>query len=145
MSAARVAASAARPPAGGGGVGDGLGVVPVGPLERSAARILARTTGAGIVLVAVGLVVLAGSGTISLGAPAPSVPPDLRSFVDALLTGRPDLLIRSGIALIVAAPTLRVLTTLVGYLRAGETGFGILALLVGVVLASGVALGLTRS
>ena len=107
-------------------------------LESSIGRLLAIGTYASIGLVAVGTVLLLASGVSPLDqAPAfdlGTVGADLRAL-------RPSGFLWLGILGLLATPAARVAAALVGYARSGERAMVVVAALILVVIAIGVAAG----
>lgn len=107
-------------------------------LESSIARLLTAGTYASVALIAIGVVGLALAGTSPLD-PAPVFALDR---LGADLVGlRPMGFLWLGILGIIATPAARVAAALVGYARSGERPMVIVAALILLVIALGVASG----
>ena len=118
----------------------------VGPMERRAAdlepalaRVLQAGTYASIVLIAVGTVLLLGTGISPMAAG-----PELRldTLAGDILALRPEGFLWLGILGICATPLLRVAAALVGFWRRGERRMVAVAVLILAVVAMGVITGL---
>jgi uncharacterized membrane protein len=111
-------------------------------LESQIARLLTIGTYASIGLVAIGVVLLLGSGTSPLD-PAPAL--DLGGLGRDLAALRPPGFLWLGILGLVATPAARVAAALVGYARSGERAMVVVALLILAVIAIGVGAGVSAS
>lgn len=121
---------AGTPPAAGAGPG---------ALEVALAHVLQLGTYLSIGLIGIGSVLLfAASGSPLAGGP----PLALDRIVPDLLELHPAGFLWLGIVGVLATPALRVLRALVGFWRRGEQRMALVALLVLVVVAVGVAAGL---
>jgi uncharacterized membrane protein len=107
-------------------------------LESSIGRLLAVGTYASIALVAIGTVLLLASGVSPLDV-APRF--DLGTVGADLGALRPAGLLWLGILGLIATPAARVAAALVGYARNGERAMVVVAALILVVIAIGVAAG----
>jgi uncharacterized membrane protein len=106
-------------------------------LEQRIARLLTIGTWAAVGLLVVGLVLMLASGIAPLsGGPAfdPSrLPGDLVAL-------RPAGFIWLGLLVVVATPSARVVASLIGYARRGESRMAVIAVLILVVIGASVAL-----
>lgn len=110
-----------------------------GALELALAHVLQLGTYASVGLIAFGsLLLLAGGGSPIAGGPA--LAPE--RIIPDILALRPAGFLWLGIIGVLATPGLRVLRALIGFVRRGEQRMAIVALLVLVVVAIGVAAGL---
>jgi uncharacterized membrane protein len=109
-------------------------------LEGRVARVLTVGT-----LLAVGLLVIGSVLMIAAGrSPLDLAPPfDPARIVADLLALQPVGFLWLGLVVVIATPAARVAAALVGYGRQGERGMALVAGLVLVVIAIGVATGLT--
>jgi len=108
-------------------------------LEGRIARLLTIGTVASVILLALGGVAMLAAGLSALD-PAPAF--DLAALPGDLAAVRPVGLLWLGLIVVLATPAARVAAGLVGYLRDGERGMALVALLVLVVIAAGVASGM---
>jgi uncharacterized membrane protein len=108
-------------------------------LESQIARLLTVGTYASIACVAIGVAALLASG-VSPFAAAPAL--DLGRLGRSLVALRPDGFLWLGILGLIATPAARVAAALVGYARSGERTMVVVACLILVVIAIGVAVGL---
>lgn len=108
------------------------------PLEPRIARVLKLGTYTSIVLIAVGVVLMATTGTSPRDL-APAL--DLARIPGDLVALRPSGFLWLGMLVILATPSARVAVALAGYVRRGEREMAIVALLILVVIAVGVVLG----
>jgi uncharacterized membrane protein len=108
-------------------------------LDRSIARLLTFGTYASVALLAAGVLLLLVWG-ISPLAGAPPFDPGL--IVDDVLHLRPIGFISLGLIVVIATPAARVSASLVGYLRRGERGMAVVAVLILAVIAVSVALAM---
>ena len=100
---------------------------PAADLERSVARLLTVGTYASIALLAAGVLAMVAAGLSPLD-PAPRFdPPRLAADLVAL---RPEGFLWLGIVLVVATPSARVATSLVGYLRRPDRAMAVVSLLI---------------
>lgn len=111
-------------------------------LEGTIARVLSVGTLVSVVMLAIGGGLLLASGGSPLD-PAPGfdlgrVPGDLASLA-------PTGFLWLGLVVVVATPAARVAAGLVGYVRTGERGMAIVALLVLIVIAAGVLAGIASA
>jgi len=108
-------------------------------LEPALARVLQVGTYVSIALVAVGTVLLLGSGTSPLaGGPALTI----GGLVRDIAAARPEGFLWLGILGICATPALRVIGALLGFWRRGERNMVAIALLILGVVSAGVITGL---
>ena len=106
-------------------------------LEQSIARLLTAGTYVSIVLLAIGFGLMVATGVSPLsGGP----PLDITTIPGDLLALRPTGFLWLGLIVVVATPAARVLASLVGYIRRGETRMALVAALVLVVIAMSVVL-----
>ncbi len=110
-----------------------------GTLEAALANVLQLGTYASVALIAAGSLLLLGSGGSLLGGGPPLAP---ASILPDILALRPAGFLWLGILGVLATPGLRVLRALIGFWRRGERRMALVALLVLVVVAIGVAAGL---
>lgn len=107
-------------------------------LEARIARLLMAGTYGSIGLIAAGAVLMALNGRDPLdGAPAF----DPARLLDDLRALQPAGFLWLGILVVLATPLARVVAALAGYLRAGEREMAVVAALIVVVVAVGVAAG----
>lgn len=107
-------------------------------LERTIARLLSVGTYISIAFVAVGVALLLASGASPIDA-APAL--DLGRVLPDVLSLRPAGFLWIGILGLIATPAARVATALIGYVRSGEREMVLVAALVLIVIAIGVAVG----
>jgi uncharacterized membrane protein len=106
-----------------------------GGLERSIARVLSVGTYISMALLAVGFALLLASG----GQPRTADPGfDPTRLLGDLGAGRPTGFVWLGLVVVVATPALRVVASLIGYLRRNEREMAIVAALILIVIASSV-------
>jgi len=96
-------------------------------IDRSVARLLTVGTYASIAMLAAGLIAMVAAGRSPLD-PAPRfdparIPADLAAL-------RPEGFLWLGIVLVVATPSARVATSLVGYLRRGARAMAVVSVLI---------------
>jgi uncharacterized membrane protein len=109
-----------------------------GSLELALAHVLQVGTYASVALIAVGSVLLVGSGV----SPTSGGPPlSLESIVTDVLALRPAGFLWLGIVGVLATPGLRVLRAALGFSRRGEGSMALVAVLVLAVIAIGVVVG----
>lgn len=108
-------------------------------LERSIARVLRVGIYASMMLLAVGFVLML-SGDVSPLAGGPALADT--DVVGDVFAGRLDGILWLGIVVLVATPSGRVLSALVGYLRERQTGMVLVASAILAVIAASVALAL---
>jgi uncharacterized membrane protein len=106
-------------------------------LEPSIARLLTLGTYVAITLLAIGVVLLLASG---LGPRSEDGGLDVTRIPADLLALHPAGFIWLGLIAVVATPSARVATALVGYLRRGERDMVVVSLLILVVIAASVAI-----
>jgi uncharacterized membrane protein len=100
---------------------------PPANLERSVARLLTIGTYASIALLGSGVLAMVAAGRSPLD-PAPRFDP--RRLLDDLATLRPEGFLWLGIILVVATPSARVATSLVGYLRRADRAMAVVSVLI---------------
>ena len=106
-------------------------------LERTIARLLSVGTAAAIALLLVGLALMLANGIAPLsGGPAF----EAGRLIADLAALQPAGFIWLGLLVVVATPSARVLTTLIGYGRRGEPAMAVVAGLILIVIAISVAL-----
>jgi uncharacterized membrane protein len=96
-------------------------------LERSVARLLTVGTYASIALLVAGVVAMLAGGRSPLDT-APRFDPT--RILGDLAALRPEGFLWLGIVLVVATPSARVATSLVGYLRRGDRAMAIVSVLI---------------
>jgi uncharacterized membrane protein len=101
--------------------------VPPADLERSVARLLTIGTYASIALLAAGVVAMVAAGRSPLDA-APRFDP--ARILGDLAALRPEGFLWLGIVLVVATPSARVATSLVGYLRRADRPMAVVSVLI---------------
>ena len=111
-------------------------------LESSIGRLLTIGTYASVGLIAVGTVLLIGSGRSPLDA-APALDPS--RLIPDLIGLQPAGFLWLGILGVVATPAARVAAALVGFARSGERRMALVAAAILVVIAIGVATGAAAS
>jgi uncharacterized membrane protein len=111
-------------------------------LETSIARLLTIGTYVSVGLIAIGAVLLIGSGRSPLDA-APALDPG--RLVTDLLGLQPAGFLWLGILGVVATPAARVAAALVGFFRSGERAMALVAAAILIVIAIGVATGTAAS
>jgi uncharacterized membrane protein len=109
------------------------------PLERSIARLLTAGTYSSVAILSVGTAVMLSSGIQPLGG-GPGF--DVRQIVDDLAHLRSTGFLWLGLVAVIAMPAIRVLVSLVGYLRGGERQMALIAFLVLAVIALSVGLAI---
>jgi uncharacterized membrane protein len=107
-------------------------------LESSIARLLTIGTYLSVALLALGVVVLIGTGQSPLDE-APGF--DLSRIPRDILDLRPGGLLWLGIIGVISTPAARVVAALVGYVRSGEREMVVIAILILAVIAAGVVTG----
>jgi uncharacterized membrane protein len=105
-------------------------------LERSVARLLGAGTYASIALLAAGVVAMAAAGRSPLDA-APGF--DAARILPDLAALKPEGFVWLGIVLVVATPSARVATSLVGYMRRHDRSMAVVSILILGVIALSVA------
>jgi uncharacterized membrane protein len=111
------------------------------PLERAIARLLTGGTYGSVAVLAVGTAMMLAGGVEPLGG-GPRF--DLGQIGDDLVHLRASGFLWLGLVAVVATPAIRVVASLVGYLRGGERAMALIAaLILGVIaLSVGLAIGL---
>jgi uncharacterized membrane protein len=105
-------------------------------LERTVARLLSVGTYASIALLAAGVVAMAAAGRSPLD-PGPGFEPGRIAPDIAAL--RPEGFLWLGVVLVLATPSARVATSLVGYVRRGDRPMAVVSILILCVIALSVA------
>jgi len=113
-----------------------------GPLESSIGRLLTIGTYVSVGLIAIGTLLLIGSGRSPLDA-APALDP--ARLLPDLAGLQPAGFLWLGILGVVATPAARVAAALVGFSRSGERRMAFVAAAILVVIAIGVATGTAAS
>jgi uncharacterized membrane protein len=108
-------------------------------LDRTVARLLSIGTYLSVALLAIGVVLLALTGTSPLDAK--TQPFDLGRIPADLLAGRPEGFLWLGLVAAIATPLGRVATSLVGYVRSGERRMIAIATAILIVVAVAVIVG----
>jgi uncharacterized membrane protein len=104
-------------------------------LERAIGRVLSIGTYISIALLAIGFALLIASG----GQPRTADPGfDPSRLLGDLVAGRPTGFVWLGLVVVVATPSLRVVASLIGYLRRDEREMAIVAALILAVIATSV-------
>ncbi|HEV2005398.1 MAG TPA: DUF1634 domain-containing protein [Candidatus Limnocylindrales bacterium] len=111
-------------------------------LESSIGRLLTIGTYVSVGLIAIGTVLLIGSGRSPLDA-APAL--DLSRLIPDLLGVQPAGFLWLGILGVVATPAARVAAALVGFSRSGERRMALVAAAILIVIAIGVVTGTAAS
>ncbi len=111
-------------------------------LESRIGRLLTVGTYASMALVGVGTFLMAANGTSPL-ATAPSL--DVGRIAVDIAALRPAGFLWLGLLILLVTPSARVAAGLVGYLRAGEREMAAVAVLILLVIATGVMLGTSGS
>ena len=109
---------------------------PSASLEHTIARLLTIGTYLSIALLVVGLGLRLATG----GGPSVGPAFDLTRLVPDLLAFKAEGFLWLGLLVVVATPAARVLASLVGYVRRGESRMAIVAALILLVIAASVAL-----
>lgn len=108
------------------------------PLERAIARVLTIGTYLSVALISIGTALLIGAGRSPLDA-APALDPGrLAADVVGL---QPQGFLWLGILGMLATPACRVAAALIGFVRDGERGMVVVAVLILAVIAAGVITG----
>jgi uncharacterized membrane protein len=100
---------------------------PAADLERSVARLLTVGTYASIALLAAGVIAMIAAGRSPLDPPPRFDPAGIIADLGAL---RPEGFLWLGIVVVIATPTARVVTTLIGYLREGDRVMAVVSVLI---------------
>ena len=108
------------------------------PMEARIGRLLGVATLVAVGLLGIGSVLLLVTGRSPLDA-APALDP--ARLIDDLVSGQPSAPLWLGLLLVVATPGARVVAALVGYLGTGERAMAVVAALILLVIAAGVAAG----
>jgi uncharacterized membrane protein len=122
--------------------GDGVTPATSGPLESWIGRLLTIGTYVSVGLIAIGTLLLIGSGRSPLDA-APALDP--ARLLPDLAGLQPAGFLWLGILGVVATPAARVAAALVGFSRSGERRMAFVAAAILVVIAIGVATGTAAS
>lgn len=112
------------------------------PLEASVSIVLKVGTYAAMTLIALGVALMVAAGRSPLDVAPPLDPGSLAADLTAL---RPSGFLWLGVLIVLATPPLRVVTALIGYLRADERELAVVAVLILAVIALGVVLGTSGS
>jgi uncharacterized membrane protein len=109
-------------------------------LERAIGRLVTVGTYLSVVLLAVGVVGLLAAGRSPLDGGPPLDPGHIVGDIAAL---RPEGFLWLGLIVAIANPAARVMLALGGYLRLGERGMAVVAMLIlgVIVLSVGLAIG----
>lgn len=107
-------------------------------MEARIGRLLGVATLVAVMLVALGSLLLVATGGSPLDA-APALDPG--RLLDELASAQPGAFLWLGLLLVLITPAARVVAALVGYLGGGERGMALVAALILVVIAAGVAAG----
>ena len=108
-------------------------------LDLTVARLLTVGTYLSVALLVVGVVLLVAGGGSPLDAPLHGFSPG--ALVGDILAGRPDGFLWLGLVVLLATPSARVATSLVGYLRSGDRAMAVVGLAILAVVAGGVVIG----
>ena len=108
------------------------------PMEARIGRLLGVATLVAVSLLALGSALLLGAGQSPLD---PALALDLGRLADDLARVQPAALLWLGLLFVVVTPAARVVAALVGYLGDGERGMAVVAVLILIVIAAGVAAG----
>jgi uncharacterized membrane protein len=109
---------------------------PPAHIERSVARLLTVGTYASIALLGAGVIAMTAAGRSPLDRAPRFDPARLLGDLAAL---RPEGFLWLGIVLVVATPSARVATSLVGYLRRADTAMAVVSVAILSVIALSVA------
>lgn len=109
------------------------------PLERSIARLLTAGTYGSVAVLAVGTAMMLAGGVQPLSG-GPRF--DVRQIGDELVHLRAAGFLWLGLVAVVATPAIRVVASLVGYLRRGERLMALVAVLILAVIALSVGLAI---
>jgi uncharacterized membrane protein len=109
-------------------------------LDRTIARLLTGGTYLSVGLLAVGVVLMATTGTSPL-APSPTL--DIARIPSEIAALQPAGFLWLGLMVAIATPLARVAAAVVGYLRGGERRMALIGTAILVVVAVGVVLGLS--
>jgi uncharacterized membrane protein len=109
------------------------------PLERSIARLLTAGTYSSVAILAAGTALMLASGIQPLAGGPPF---DVRQIVDDLAHLKSTGFLWLGLVAVMATPAIRVVVSLVGYLRGGERQMALIAFLVLAVIALSVGLAI---
>lgn len=108
-------------------------------LDRPIARVLMAGTYLSMVLVTIGVALMVRAGISPLD-PAPTLDP--AGVVDSLAALGPEGFLWLGLVAVILTPTLRVVTSLVGYLLDGERTMALVAVGILSIVVASVALAL---
>jgi uncharacterized membrane protein len=100
---------------------------PPADLERSVARLLTVGTYASIALLAAGVIAMVAAGRSPLEQASRFDPARLAADLAAL---RPEGFLWLGIVLVVATPSARVATSLIGYVRMADRAMAVVSVLI---------------
>ncbi len=109
-------------------------------LDRTIARLLSAGTYLSVGLLAMGVVLMATTGTSPL-APSPTL--DMAQIPAQIASLQPQGFLWLGLIVAIATPLARVAAAVVGYLRAGERRMALVGIAILLVVTLGVILGLT--
>ena len=107
--------------------------------DRAIARLLNLGTVVSVGLLAIGVVLMLATVVAPLGGRPPFQP---SLILDDVAAFRPAGYLWLGIIAAIATPTARVVASLIGYLRRGERGMGLVSALILLVLFVSVALAI---
>ncbi len=108
-------------------------------IEHAIARLLTWGTYAGVVALAIGVVLMLAAGISPLDPAYPALDPG--SIVGDMLALHAGGFLWAGLLVVIATPPARVATALVGYLAARDRPMAIVSAAILVVIAAAVALG----
>jgi uncharacterized membrane protein len=109
-------------------------------LDRTIARLLTAGTFLSVGLLAIGVVLMATTGTSPL---APSPPFDISRIPAQIAALEPAGFLWLGLIVAIATPLARVAAAVVGYLRGGERRMALVGIAILLVVAVGVVIGVT--
>jgi uncharacterized membrane protein len=116
-----------------------LSTTPVShPMEARIGRVLGVGTLAAVSLLAIGSLLLLAAGRSPLD-PAPGLDP--ARLIDDVARLQPAAFLWLGLRLVIVTPAARVVAALAGYVGTGERGMAVVAILILLVIAAGVAAG----
>lgn len=108
-------------------------------LDTVVARLITAGTYLSVALIAVGVVLMAGTGRSPLDPPPPLDP---ASFAADIGSGRPEAFLWLGLIAAIATPSARVAASLVGYVARGERAMAAISVAILAVIAFGVVLAI---